>query len=162
MSTQLKERERKSVLETKTKITISSIGGLILSFYNSINIVAQVLIVLVMIDFIWGLLVAGIDKKIKSKTAYKGLLKKISYLVMIYLGYGLDLILNQSIFANLIMVYLVIIECISILEHMDKLDVKYPKFIRIMLDKLMGEIDKGQLPDDWKPNPDTLERSDEE
>ena len=156
-----KERNRKNVVETKTKLFITGVGGAILSFYNGLNIVAQVLIVLVLIDFVWGLLVAGIDKRIKSKIAYKGLLKKVSYLIMIYLGYGLDQILGQNIFANLIVIYLVIIEIISILEHMDKLDVKYPKFIRIMLDKLMGEIDKGQLPSDWKPDPDTLVRSEE-
>lgn len=151
------------MVDFKLKAFITGVFGSVVAFYNGLNVIAQVLIVLVFIDFIWGLLVAGIDKKIKSKTAYKGILKKSSYLIMIYLGYGLDQILNQNMFANLIVMYLIIIEIISILEHMDKLDVKYPKFIRIMLDKLMGDIDKGQLPSDWKPNPETISgRSDEE
>lgn len=163
MSIQLKERNRKSVVDLKLKAFITGVFGSVVVFYNGLNVITQVLIVLVFIDFIWGLLVAGIDKKIKSKTAYKGILKKSSYLIMIYLGYGLDQILNQNIFANLIVMYLIIIEIISILEHMDKLDVKYPKFIRIMLDKLMGDIDKGQLPSDWKPNPETISgRSDDQ
>lgn len=157
MSIQLKERNRKSVVDFKLKAFITGLFGSVVAFYNGLNVIAQVLIVLVFIDFIWGLLVASVTHTIKSKTAYKGILKKSSYLIMIYLGYGLDQILSQSIFANLIVMYLVIIEIISILEHMDKLDVKYPKFIRIILDKLMGDIDNGQLPSDWKPDPNTIE-----
>lgn len=151
------------MVDFKLKAFITGVFGSIVSFYNGLNVLAQILIVLVFIDFIWGLLIASLNRTIKSKYAYKGILKKSSYLIMIYLGYGLDQILNQNIFANLIVMYLIIIEIISILEHMDKLDVKYPKFIRIMLDKLMGDIDKGQLPSDWKPNPETISgRSDEE
>lgn len=152
-------KERKSnVLENKYKLIITGIFGSIVSFYQGLNVIAQVLIILVLIDFVWGLLVAGLEGKIKSKLAYKGLLKKMSYFIMIYIGYGLDLILGQSIFTNLIIMYLVIIELLSILEHMDRLDVRYPKFIRKILDKLMGDIDMGTLPDHWTPQPGTTDK----
>lgn len=157
MSIQLKERKSKSVIDFKLKAIVTGLLGSIVAYYKGLNVITQILTVLVLIDFIWGLLVASIDQRVKSKIAYKGLLKKASYLIMIYLGYGLDQILSQNIFANLIVMYLVIIEIISILEHMDKLDVRYPRFIRFMLDKLMGDIDSGQLPSDWKPDPNTLE-----
>ena len=161
VSTQLKERKRKAVVSDKIKAILTLVLGSISSFYNGLNVTAQVLITLVMLDFFMGLLIASIDHKIRSGTAFKGIVKKVSYLVMIYLGIGLDLILDQSIFANLIIMYLIIIEIISILEHLDSIDVKYPKFIRVMLDKLMNDIDKGQLPDNWKPDPRTLESEDD-
>lgn len=50
---------------------------------------------------------------------------------------------------------------ISLLEHLDSLEVKYPKFIRNLLDKLLHNIDEGQLPDDWKPNPSTVVKNED-
>ena len=148
------------MVENKTKFLggASALLGLVSSYYNGLDVVAQVLMILVILDFTWGLLCATVSKSVTSKVAYKGLLKKMSYLVMIYLGVALDRVLGQSIFANVITIYLVVIEIISILEHMDKLDVQYPAFIRTLLDKLKGDMDKGSLSPEWRPEPTTLEK----
>lgn len=152
------------MIDFKTKVVATLYGGLLImgNILGGFDTYLKVMLTMIVVDFITGTFIAMSRSRIKSKVAYRGVLKKSMYLVMVLIGTQLDLVTGQTLFRSMIVLYIICVEVISLLEHMDTLDVPYPKFIRVFLDKLMGDIDNTTLSNEWKPDPKTIERIDDQ
>ena len=114
----------------------------IVTIINS-NINLKYLIILIIFDFITGIFKAFIKRKINSTTNLKGLLKKISYFVIISVSIILDNILLLNMFlVNMVLYFLILNEIISILENCQALGMKYPKVLINSLEVFNSRIDK--------------------
>lgn len=130
--------------------------GTVTTFLGGSDTLLQTMFYMIVFDFLFGTILAFYHHNMSSKKAGQGVMKKGAYLLMVAVGYQLDIVSGQTLFRNLIIWYIIVSEVLSLLEHMDTLDVKYPKFIRDLLNRVLGQLDKGQLPSDWKPDPRTL------
>ena len=156
MYTQSK-RERTLMNKEKILIVFTAIGTVLSQALGGVDTLLKVMGSLIVLDVVVGTVSAMIHGLTNSKVGWKGLLRKSFYLVIVYIGVSLDKVTGQSMFRNLTVMYVICIETISLLEHMDRSDIRYPQFIKDFLNRIMGEIDKGKLPSDWKPVSGTYE-----
>ena len=105
------------------------------------------LVIFMVIDFITGLIVAGVFKKSKkskkgaleSSIGFKGLAKKIMILFFVLIGYRLDLLLCSDYIRTAVTVAFIVNETISITENAGLMGIPIPKPIRDAIDILRGE-----------------------
>jgi len=98
------------------------------------DIALQVLVILVVIDYITGLIAAWYECCLNSNTGLWGISKKIFLFVPIVIAYWLDILLEQEILRNMAIFFYISNEGLSILENLARLGVKIPDFLRKALD----------------------------
>ncbi len=109
------------------------------------------LLVLMILDFVFGFLVAFVKKDIDSGEMRRGIFKFILFGVAIITGHLLDVVLSASglgkllqdnviNFKALIVAYLAINEGISILEHLSFFGVPLPRKIFLRLKKAQKNL----------------------
>lgn len=126
----------------------------ILSYFQVIIIPLSFLILLMIIDYITGMLKAWYKNQISSKTGLKGIIKKIGYLFSISVAMATDYIItlltNQIGFTNsktyfiglIVIIWYIINECISILENTHAIGVPLPKFLKTLLKHFKSTIEE--------------------
>ena len=147
--------------ETTLKGLISAIMAGLAAYTKVILIPLSLLIITMLIDYISGMLKAYINGEWSSKVGFKGIVKKLGYIgvvivaaVMdwvIYSGLkGVGISLGMSYYLGLIVtIWLLINECISILENLGSIGVPLPTFLIKGIKKLQKNIeDKGDKNDE--------------
>lgn len=123
------------------------VGGAISSYLGGWDTALQTLIIFMAIDYITGLMVAGIfHKSAKSKTGalesragFKGLCRKGTVLLIVLVACRLDLTVGTDIFRDSTVIAFVINEALSIIENAGLMGVPIPtaitKGIELLKDK---------------------------
>lgn len=144
-------------MEEKTKIILSAIVGFFASLASVYGAILILLIIILVFDFITGILKAKVTgEELTSGKSKTGLFKKaaelmcfvlgifLDYFIPIMLSTGLNYQLNFNLPFGIIMaVYVIITEFISCVENLDAAGAKIPSFIMIMLNKSKKTIDEG-------------------
>ena len=100
------------------------------------------LLIVMVLDYITGILSAFYNKELSSKVGFKGILKKVFYLVIIALSVRIDRLLGQdNLIRTFVIYYFVANDGLSILENAGELGIKLPKKLYEALDQLK---DKGE------------------
>lgn len=129
------------------------ISSFILYLIGDISMPFIILITFMCIDYITGLLLAGIFKKsckskiggLSSDIGLKGLCKKGLVLLMVIVANLLDLALETNYIRNVVIIGFMTNEVISIIENVGLMGVPIPKVINNAIDILKG---KGEQQDD--------------
>lgn len=137
----------------------SIIIGLVMYFTNEYGYLILLVTGAILIDIVTGLIKGKIKREINSRTGYIGLWKKIALFAGLAFGLFLDaavqysfikhkgnnpLSLVQNIpFGDIIGIYIILNESISIIENLHECGVKLPYFIANTLCVSKKEIDKG-------------------
>lgn len=112
-----------------------------------------VLIVIMVLDYITGMMASAMKKQISSKRGLLGILKKTSYLLVVCVATAVDWIfihtggifeieLSQKMTVTIIIcIWLIINELISILENLDKMSVPLPRFLKKLLLSMKDRTD---------------------
>jgi toxin secretion/phage lysis holin len=87
----------------------------------------QVLVAMVVLDYITGVTLAVFEKKLSSEIGFKGLFKKMMIFALVYLSVLLDQATNTDIVRTLTIMFYIANEGISVLENAGKLGVPYPE-----------------------------------
>ena len=100
-----------------------------------------VLIVLMVLDYITGVLNGYLTKTLNSEVGFKGLLKKLLILVVIIIAVMLDRLMNTGdwIFRTLVCYFYIANEGISLLENISLMGVPIPDKIKDALEQLNKE-----------------------
>lgn len=130
-------------------LPIGLIGSFIANQFGGWSNDLATLIIFMAIDFITGLIVAGVFKKSKkskkgaleSSIGFKGLAKKIMILVFVLIGYRLDLLLGSNYVRTAVIIAFICNETISITENAGLMGIPIPKPIREAIDILRGDND---------------------
>ena len=109
------------------------IGGFDLAF--------KTLAIVMLLDYITGVISAIYHKKVNSKIGFKGILKKSLYFVVIILATLLDILLNQNVIRYVVIYFFVANDGISIIENIAKCNVKLPNKLLEVLEQLKNEND---------------------
>lgn len=95
---------------------------------GGIDIALQSLIIVIIIDYITGIASAIYNKKLNSKTGYKGIIKKFSYLCVVALSVVIDKLTGQSgLIRQLVIYFFVANDGLSIIENMASMGIKLPE-----------------------------------
>ena len=112
----------------------------------------QVLIALMVTDYITGVLVAAVWHKssksssgtLNSVAGFKGILKKCAILLLVWIGVLLDQALGSSYARTAVVLFFIGNEGISLLENLGLMGVPFPAFLRRALEALRDQGDKGK------------------
>ena len=126
------------------KNAILNISSIILTtivyFLGGWDIAIQSLLILMIIDYITGVMQAFYNKKVNSRIGILGFLKKFSYLIIVGVSVILDRILgNTGALRTIVIYFFVANDGISILENLGKMNVPLPKKLIESLEQLRKE-----------------------
>ena len=123
----------KQTICTVTGITGSVIAG----FFGGWTSGMTTLLGLMIIDYITGLLIAGVWRKsnksesgaLESKAGWKGLCRKCMTLVFVLIAYRLDLALGTEYIRDAIVIGFIVNEVLSIIENAGIMGLPLPKLL---------------------------------
>lgn len=98
----------------------------------------KALIIFIVLDYVSGLLVAIVKKKVSSAIGAKGIAKKILMLLIVAVANIIDVcVIGEShVLKTVAIVFYISNECISLLENAGRLDVPIPKKLLDVLEQL--------------------------
>lgn len=126
---------------------IGAIGSTIANLFGGWTTDMETLLIFMAVDFITGLIVAGVFKKSKksnkgalqSSIGFKGLAKKAMILFFILIGHRLDILLGSDYIRTALVIAFITNETISITENAGLMGIPIPKPIKNAIDILRGE-----------------------
>lgn len=116
--------------------TAAILGGIVASLLGGFDDILVLLLSLIVTDYLTGLLVAIKQKKLSSEVGMLGIVKKVIILILIFVGYRLDVALHTSFMRNMVVFFFVSNEGISLLENTAHLGVPYPPKLKSILAQL--------------------------
>lgn len=131
---------------------VGIIGGFIAKAFGGWSDAMTTLVICMLIDYITGLIVAGVFKKSKktadggleSRAGWKGLARKFSTLLLVLVAVRLDMELGTDYICQCVIYGFMANECLSIVENIGLMGVPLPKAITgaITLLNRKGEADE--------------------
>lgn len=99
----------------------------IIYLFGGLDIALKSLLIIIVIDYITGVMSAIYNKRLNSKIGLKGILKKFGYLLIVALSVIIDNIVGQSgAIRTLVIYFFVANDGISILENMSEMNIPLP------------------------------------
>ena len=129
------------------KILLSAAGAYLFGGFDGL---IQLLCIVMAVDFLTGILLATVFRKspkssggaLKSDVAAKGVARKVCQLLLVMIITRLGASLgDQSFCRNTAILFFVANECISILENMGLMGVKYPRWLAKSIEVLLDNSD---------------------
>lgn len=130
--------------------SVGIVGSAVANFFGGWSTDLTTLLIFMGIDYLTGLIVAGIFKKSKksknggleSKIGFKGLAKKVMMLLFVLIGFRLDLLFGSDYVRTAIVIAFIVNEIISITENAGLMGVPIPKPIMNAIDILKSKEDE--------------------
>ena len=127
------------------------IGGAIATLFGGWDTGLITLLIFMIIDYISGLLVAGVFKKsektdtgaLESRAGFKGLCRKGMMLLFVLIAYRLDLLIHTDYIRDAMIIGFVANELISIVENAGLMGIKLPDVIVRAIDILQKKSEEG-------------------
>lgn len=118
-------------------------------YLNQLSVPFLVLVIVMLVDYITGLIKAQLKGGLSSKIGIKGIIKKFSYIILVFVGIVIDYTIKyvipnyeyNIIFSLLITFWLITNELISITENLYIIGVPVPKFVTSIIKKLKIKIE---------------------
>lgn len=131
---------------------LAAVGSWIANSLGGWDASLQVLIALMVADYITGVLVAAVWHKssksssgtLNSVAGFKGILKKCMILMLVWIGVLLDQALGSAYARTAVVLFFVGNEGISLLENLGLMGVPFPAFLLRALEALRDQGDKGK------------------
>lgn len=135
---------------SKELATVNSIfaviGTTIARALGGWDVALRVLVALIVVDYVTGVIIAILDKKLSSEIGFRGLFKKMMIFALVYLAVLVDQAINTDVIRTLTIMFYIANEGISVLENSTILGVPYPEPLKNILlqlkNKSNGQEDK--------------------
>ena len=123
---------------------IVMIGGWLGYFVGGMDGLLSVLVIMIVIDYVTGVMVGMAEKKISSKIGFIGICRKILIIMFVGIANVLDLYVigSGSMLRTAAIFFYISNEGISILENAAKLGLPVPSKIKNMLEQLHDTAEK--------------------
>ncbi len=137
-------------MKEKTCTGVGVVGGFIASLFGGWDAALVALIMFMCIDYVSGLIVAGVFHKsqksetgaLESKAGWKGLCRKCMTLLFVLIAYRLDLAIGVSYIRDAVIIGFMANELISIVENAGLMGVQLPSVIQNAIDILTKKSDQ--------------------
>lgn len=131
-------------------------GGMIAVAFGGWSEGLTTLLILMIIDYISGLVVAGLFKAspksetggLESRAGWKGLMRKVFTLLVVVVAYHIDVTLGTAYFMNAAIIGFIVNELISLVENMGLMGVPMPKAISKAIDVLTSKAEADEKTED--------------
>lgn len=112
----------------------------------------QILIAMMVCDYITGILVAGVWKRsgktkngaLSSSVGFKGIVKKCMILMLVWLAVMMDNAMGVRVARTAVCLFFIGNEGLSLLENIGLMGVPYPAFLKNALEQLKQSGDEGK------------------
>jgi toxin secretion/phage lysis holin len=133
----------KDIIDT-IKILIALLGTSISYFLGGWDGIIYALLTFSVIDYLTGLMLAIVEKKISSEVGFRGISKKVLIFALVGIGNLLDvhLIKNGSAIRTAVLFFYIANEGISIIENASKLGLPVPNKLKIILKDIKENDEK--------------------
>lgn len=103
----------------------------------------EILLIVMMLDYLTGVASAFRNKTVNSSIGYKGLLKKSTILIVIVLAAQVDRMLgtDNHVFRNCTALSFTVNDALSVMENVGRMGIRFPKFLVAALEKLQHQIE---------------------
>ncbi len=118
---------------TKINSIIAVAGTIIAKALGGWDMALYVLVCIILLDYLTGVLVAISQRQLSSEIGFKGLLKKMMILLLVYLAVLLEKATGTDVIRLLVILFYIANEGISVLENAGKLGVPYPDVLKNIL-----------------------------
>lgn len=120
-------------------LVFASIGSFISILLGGMDNLMLALFLFIIIDYVTGVICAIIEKKLSSEVGFKGIAKKVFILLLVMIAVMLDKLIGQPVARNLVILFYIANEGLSIVENLGRLGVPYPQKIKEILEQLKEE-----------------------
>ena len=128
---------------------VGVVGAFIASLFGGLDAGLMTLIIFMAIDYISGLLIAGVfhnSKKtesgtLESRAGWKGLCRKGMTLLFVLIAYRLDLVIGSNYIRDAVIIGFIANETISIVENAGLMGIPLPAVISKAIDILTQKKD---------------------
>lgn len=125
-------------------IVFGTIGGLVTLAFGGWSTALVTLVWFMGLDFLLGLIVAGVFKKSKksktgklsSSASWKGLAKKVVTLLFVSFAYRIDLLMNTTFLKDAVTISFIVNEALSICENAGLMGVPIPSVLSKAIEAL--------------------------
>ena len=125
-------------------VVIGAIGGVFLMLFGDWSIALTVLCICMAIDYITGLVVAGVFHAspksagggLDSNAGWKGLIRKVATLVIVLIAHFVDILIGTQYIRDAVVIAFTVNEIVSILENCALMGVPIPQVLLRGLDIL--------------------------
>lgn len=123
------------------QLIFTAIGGYVGWFLGGVDGFMYALITFVVIDYVTGLMVAVLEKKLSSEVGFRGIFKKVLIFTLVGIGNIIDvyLIKNGSAIRTAVLFFYISNEGISIIENSAKIGLPIPQKLKDILEQLNKE-----------------------
>ena len=139
-------------MKAKILMGFGAVGGIISSFFGGWDAALTTLVVFMMIDYVSGLIVAGVfhnspkttNGSLESKAGWKGLCRKGMTMLFVLIACRLDMLMNTNIVRDAVIIAYITNECISIVENAGLMGIPIPTVITKAIDVLKNKTEDGE------------------
>lgn len=116
----------------------AALGGAVGAVMGGFDGFLYALIVFVVMDYLTGVMVAVLDKKLSSEVGFHGIFKKVVIFALVAVGHIVDsyVIQNGSVIRTAVIFFYLSNEGISILENASVLGLPVPQKLKDVLEQL--------------------------
>lgn len=120
------------------QIIIAAIGGWLGYFLGGFDGFLYALVAFVVIDYVTGVMVAILEKKLSSGIGFRGIFKKVLIFSLVAIGHIIDerLIGDGSVIRTAVIFFYISNEGISIIENANKIGLPIPEKLKDILVQL--------------------------
>ncbi len=117
-----------------TSTVIGIVGGFFAAIFGQWDSILWALLVIMVLDYLTGVIKAVYTKNISSEVGFKGLLKKITVLIIVALSNVLQQITGDNVaIREIVIMFYIANEGISVLENVAVIYPRMPKAIKDIL-----------------------------
>ena len=137
------------------KIGVCSVTAALIGYLQAIAVPLIMLLIAVSCDYVSGMIAAYSEGTLSSRKGKLGILKKLSYLIVIVAAALLDWILIKGLaligqgveirtfyLAAVVCIWLILNEILSILENLTRIGVPLPSFLAVIAKRLKQTTEK--------------------
>lgn len=130
-------------------VSLVSIGAALSFILGGFDTVLKVLLGFMALDYVTGLLCAVLGKSkhgdgLSSYIGFQGIVKKVMILLAVMVAVGIDRATGQPVARNLVVIFFLANEALSILENISLAGVPIPSFLLKLLQVMKDNSDQGK------------------
>lgn len=120
---------------------IVAVGGSLVTYlFGGWPALIQILVAFVIIDYVTGVLAAGVRGEISSSVGGRGIARKVLIFILVACGHLVDIALGTSeIVRNAVIYFYIANELFSILENAGNIGLPVPDILKNSIDTLKGK-----------------------
>lgn len=119
----------------------AAVGGFVGWFFGGFDGFLYALVIFVVMDYITGLLAAGVRKELNSEVGFKGIAKKVTIFILVGIANVIDtqVIQNGAAIRTAVIFFFLSNEGLSVLENAGVIGLPIPEKLKAMLEQLADE-----------------------